>query len=314
MTWKNYDPVERMPFLYKGLVPDEGVLIPTTDEVAWEHFHTHRWVYNRLDIAESQGLPCGLIPVPPSEFPVVVKPLHNLFGGGLGARVIHTMEEYEAITDPGLFWAPYQFGEHYSIDFILQEGKIVEMFTFRGEKLQFGSFDYWELIQDDDDLLELLEPWVEEFMYPYTGCLNVEVIGDYIIEAQLRMGDIDRLGDHQLMSAIHKLYNTGEWEYRRNSDTPETFFLAALFGQSGKDFDIDITLFDYIVDGELLYYQFDDSDAYHANPSHGNRVAIFCDDSWDNVAWARNIAIAMTKPEINGLYVQPLKDYVELSV
>ena len=314
MTWESYNPVDKLGHLYGDSVRDDGVLIPTTDDVAWQHYHTHRWVYNRLDIAESQGLPCGLIPVKPKEFPVVVKPLHNLFGGGIGARVIHNIKEYEAITDPGLFWAPYQFGEHYSVDFILQDGKIVEMFTFRGEKLQFGAFDYWELIQDDDDLLELLEPWVEEFMYPYTGCLNVEVIGDYIIEAQLRMGDIDRLGDSQLMQAIWELHNTGEWNYRRNEETPTEFYLAALFGQTNKTFEIDFKLFDYIVGDALVYYQIDDPNMYHTNPLHGNRVAIFCDYEWDNVAWARNICAAMTKPEIDGRYLQPLKDYVELSI
>jgi hypothetical protein len=234
-------------------------------------------------------------------------------GGSINAKVAHNLEDYYKIVDPGSFWSPFHFGDHYSIDLILKDGQIVEMFSFHGEKLQFGAFDYWELIQDDDDLLELLEPWIDEFMYPYTGCLNVEVIGDYIIEAQLRMGDIDRLGDIQLMSAIHKLYNTGEWEYRRNGDTPETFFLAALFGQKGKEFDIDIALFNYIVDGELVYYQFDDVDEYHANPMYGNRVALFCDDSWENVEWARNIAIAMTKPDIDGRYVQPLKGFVELT-
>ena len=51
MTWKAYDPVERMPFLYEGTVPTEGTIIPTTDEVAWEHWTHHRWVYNRLEIA-----------------------------------------------------------------------------------------------------------------------------------------------------------------------------------------------------------------------------------------------------------------------
>jgi hypothetical protein len=46
---------------------------------------------------------------------------------------------------------------------------------------------------------------------------------------------------------------------------------------------------------------------------YGNRVALFCDDSWENVEWARNIAIAMTKPDIDGRYVQPLKGFVELT-
>ena len=140
------------------------------------------------------------------------------------------------------------------------------------------------------------------------------MIGDYIIEAQLRMGDIDRLGDAQLMCAIHKLYNTGKWEYRRNSDTPESFFLAALFAQPNKIFNIHFDLFDYIVGNELVYYQIDDPNTYHTNPPHGNRVAIFCDYEKDNVIWARNIAAAMFKPDIDGKYLQPLIGYKELQL
>ena len=52
MTWKNYDPIDKM-HLYKGVVPTEGVTIPTTDDIAWEHFRHYRWIYNKLEIAES---------------------------------------------------------------------------------------------------------------------------------------------------------------------------------------------------------------------------------------------------------------------
>jgi len=314
MTWGSYNPVEKLYHLYGENVRDDGVLIPTTDDVAWKHYSFHRWVYNKLEIAETQGLSCGLVPTEPTEFPVVVKPVFNLFGGSINASVCHNMDEYRKITDPGLFWSPYHFGEHYSLDLILQDGQIKEMFTLRGEKLQFGAFDYWELVNDDDDLLELVEPWVDEFMEGYTGCLNLEVIGDYIIEAQLRMGDIDRLGDHELMHAIWNLHNNHEWVYKRNDYTPQTFYLAALFAQPNKSFNIDFTLFDYIVGDALLYYQIDDPKMYHTNPPHGNRVAIFCDYDWDNVSWARNICAAMMKPDIDGRYLQPLKDYQELSV
>ena len=313
MTWMNYNPTTKMPHLY-STVSNEGSLIPTTDDIAWEHFRYYRWVYNKLEIAESQGLSCGLVPTIPDQFPVVVKPVFNLMGGSINAKVAHNLEQYQKIVDPGSFWSPFHFGEHHSIDLILKDGQIVEMFSFHGEKLQFGAFDIWSLNDDetDDELLELVEPWVEEFLVGHTGCLNLEVIGDYIIEAQLRMGDIDRFGDAQLMSAIHKLYNTGKWEYRRNSDTPESFFLAALFAQPNKIFNINFELFDYIVGNELVYYQIDDPEMYHTNPPHGSRVAIFCDYEQDNVIWARNIAAAMFKPDIDGKYLQPLTGYKEL--
>jgi len=315
MTWKTYNPVQRMSFQYEGLVRDDGVTIPTTDEVAWQHHANHRWIYNKLNVADSQGLACGIVPTEPTEFPVVVKPIYNLMGGSINVQVCHNMEEYNKIVDPGCFWSPFHFGDHHSIDLILLDGKIVEMFSFHGEKLQFGAFDLWSLNDDetDDELLELVDPWIEEFMSGYTGCLNLEVIGDYIIEAQLRMGDIDRFGDHELMQAIWTLHNEHRWEYKRNEWTPTEFYLAALFAQPHKHFNINFDLFDYIVGDALVYYQIDDPDMYHTNPPHGNRVAIFCDYELDNVVWARNICAAMMKPDIDGKYLQPLTGYEELS-
>ena len=315
MTWETYNPVQRMFSHYEGQVRDDGVLIPTTDEVAWKHHWQHRWIYNKLEVAQSQGLACGIVPTEPTEFPVVVKPIYNLMGGSINVQVCHNMEEYNKIVDPGCFWSPFHFGDHHSIDLILLDGKIVEMFSFHGEKLQFGAFDLWSLNDDetDDELLELVDPWVEEFMSGYTGCLNLEVIGDYIIEAQLRMGDIDRFGDHELMQAIWTLHNEHRWEYKRNEWTPTEFYLAALFAQPHKHFNINFDLFDYIVGDALVYYQIDDPDMYHTNPPHGNRVAIFCDYELDNVVWARNICAAMMKPDIDGKYLQPLTGYKELS-
>ena len=313
MAWKNYDPKEQMPDHYSNL-KQHGVIIPTTDDVAFKRYKIWRWLYNKFEVAERQGLECGLIPQTPTEFPVVVKPVYNLMGGSINASVIHNMEEYNKLTDPGLCWTPFHFGEHYSLDIILLDGKIVEMFAFRGEKLQFGAFDYWELDNNDDDLLELVTPWVEQYLYGYSGCLNVEVIGEYIIEAQLRMGDIDRLGDPHLMKAIWKLYNEDVWEYQRNYATPETFYLAALFAQPHKTFNLNIELLDYILGESLTYYQIDDNSKYHENPPHGNRIAIFCDNEWENVEWARNICAAMVKPEIDGRYLQPLEGYVELTI
>tara|TARA_Y100001937_G_C7132050_1_gene338099 strand:- start:2794 stop:3750 length:957 start_codon:yes stop_codon:yes gene_type:complete len=315
MSWEAYDPIRKMATHYEGQVRDDGVLIPTTDEVAWKHYWQHNWIYNKLEVAESQGLDCGIVPTEPTEFPVVVKPIYNLMGGSINVQVCHNMEEYNKIVDPGCFWSPFHFGEHQSLDLILLDGKIVEMFSFHGEKLQFGAFDLWSLNDDntDDDLLELVEPWVNEFMSDYTGCLNLEVIGDYIIEGQLRMGDIDRFGDHELMQAIWTLHNEHRWEYKRNVWTPTEFYLAALFAQPNKHFNINFELFDYIVGDALVYYQIDDPNMYHTNPPHGNRVAIFCDYELDNVIWARNICAGMMKPDIDGKYLQPLTGYKELS-
>ena len=58
----------------------------------------------------------------------------------------------------------------------------------------------------------------------------------------------------------------------------------------------------------------DDPNLYHCNPAHGVRVALFCDDSWDAVSRARNLVVALMKPDIDGRYVDCLQDYEELRI
>ena len=314
MSWKNYDPVLQLPHLYDGEVSTDGVVIPTTDDVAYDHFKDFRWAYNKMTICHTQKIPHGPIGTQPTEYPICVKPIINLFGGSLGSVVCKTEEEYRSLTNPGVFWSRYAMGDHYSIDYIILDGHIMKSFAFLGHKLQHGSFDYWELAKLPLDVEDILADWIYNNFLGYTGCLNVEVIGTQIIEAQLRMGDIDRFGDHELMQAIHTLYNDNVWSYEENEYTPKTFYLAALFAQKDIKFTINKRLFDYSIGNQLIYYQFDDPDLYFTNPEHGNRVALFCDSDFDSVIAARNIAIEMISPDIDGKYLSPLSGYLELSI
>jgi len=314
MSWKNFDPVTSLSHLYEGYVKSDGVVIPTTDEVAYESFKDFRWVYNKMTVCHSQGLPYGPIGTSPTEYPVCVKPIINLFGGSLGSIVCKTEEEYRSIVNPGVFWSRYAMGDHYSIDFLLLDGVIMKAFAFKGHKLQHGSFDYWELIDLPLDVEDAVCDWIYANFLGYSGCLNIEVIGTQIIEAQLRMGDIDRLGDHELMQAIWTLYNENTWNYTENDFTPNTFYIAALFAQKDTKFTINMNLFDYVIGQQLTYYQIDDPDLFFTNPDHGNRVAIFCDTDLDTAMMARNIAIEMLSPDIDGRYLSPLEGFLDLSV
>ena len=44
--------------VYKNLNIDD-VIIPTTDDAAWEYFSYHRWVYDRLLLADINDISCG---------------------------------------------------------------------------------------------------------------------------------------------------------------------------------------------------------------------------------------------------------------
>ena len=152
MPWKNHNPIESMPQYYKNYVSDWGVDIPTTDEAAYSHpdFSNYRIFYNKMHVCETQNIPNGPIGTNPIQYPIILKPVFNLRGGGMESQVVHNREQYESTQLTSLFWSPYVMGEHYSIDLILRKGEIVDHYCIRGEKLQHGMFDYWELIECPD--------------------------------------------------------------------------------------------------------------------------------------------------------------------
>lgn len=310
MPWKTYNPKIAMPAAYKSL-SDWGLTIPTSDEVAWITNPKHNWVYNKLSIAKSQNLPCGPLGTYPTEYPVIVKPIMNLDGGGVGAVVCHNIQEYESVKHlAGYFWSRYLFGTHYSVDLIILNGEIQLDITFIGEKLQLGLFDYWYLDKTPASVFVSLQEWVSKHLSDYTGCLNVEVLDNSIIEAHLRFGDLDRLGDTGLLESIHSLYNAKKWVY--NESLPTSFYIAALFGQPNTNFTINQTLSNYLFK-DLTYFQIDFVDQNRmGSPNNGQRLAIFCGHSLEAVTEARNVAIALITPSIHGKYTDVLTNYINL--
>lgn len=312
MPWKNHNPINLM-YNYYRKVSDWGIDIPTTDDFAYTYpaFKNYKKFYNKMHICETQDIPHGPIGTEPTQYPLVMKPIINLYGGGVGSFVVHNKEQYDTVNFPGLFWSPYEIGEHYSFDLIVCNGVVVDHYCMRGEKLQHGMFDYWELVESSEQTFKTLYNWVENNFSGYTGCLNVEVINDTIIECHLRMGDIDRFGDEELMEAIHVLYNVGKWTYDGQRTTD--FYMAALFSQYGQSFSINTNLCDEVFD-YLIHYQIDNPDFYAVNPPTGQRLAIFCGTSLEEVTDARNIAIALFTPDIDGKYTDALTNYRNLRI
>ena len=64
------------------------VLISTEDSDSWTWYPTHRWVYDKVAVALSQGLEAAPHGVEPKGFPVFSKPITNLKGMGVGSRVL----------------------------------------------------------------------------------------------------------------------------------------------------------------------------------------------------------------------------------
>lgn len=191
------------------------VAIPTDDPDAWELYPAHRWVYDKLRIAESQGLCAGPHGVLPPGYPVFSKPIINLKGMGVGSRTIRSAAEMDEAYRPGHLWMPLLDGPHVSTDCAVVDGDMKWLRHATGEPLGLGMFRHWTIHADvQDDLRLYLSRWIARHMGRYTGMLNFETIGGRIIEVHLRFADqwCDLYGSGWV-EALVRLYAEGRWHY-----------------------------------------------------------------------------------------------------
>lgn len=231
--------LERDPwrFQYFEHVPcPEHVTIPTDDPDCWLLYPEYRWVYDKLRIAETQGIEAGPHGVMPRSFPVFSKPMVNLRGMGMGSRVIGSAEEMAHLYQPGHMWMPLLAGDHVSTDCAIVTGRIMWCRHATGVPWPEGMFRFWTVHAGRMPALEAyLEAWAARHMRDYTGMLNFETIGNAIIEVHLRFADqwCDLYGEGWV-DALVELYADGSWNFadagRRDG------FSVPLFALHGHDY------------------------------------------------------------------------------
>ncbi len=230
---------ERDPWRYQFFenvqCPDD-VLIPTDDIDAWPWYPEHNWIYDKLKIAQSQGLASGPHGAAPPGYPVFSKPITNLKGMGVGSRVMATPEEMEEHAAPGHFWMQLLQGPHLSTDCAIVKGRVEWMRHATGIPASEGMFKFWTLhVEVIPELADYLTRWVGKNMPAYTGMMNFETIGGKIIEAHLRFADqwCD-LNGKGWIEALVNLYTNGNWRYK--DDDRRVGYSIPLFARHHTNF------------------------------------------------------------------------------
>ena len=212
------------------------VHIPTDDVDGYRFNPRHRWIYNKLMVAKSQSLDCGLPDETPLRYPVFSKPVVNLKGMGIGSSVINRPIELKSKCPAGNFWTTYLAGDHVSSDFAVVNGHAVWCRHTLGIPAGGGTFDYWVVEASPRPNLErYCRRWIRNFMSDYTGMLNLETIGGRIIEAHLRFTDQwpDLYGDGWL-DAVVELYRFGSWHF--DDSNRSDGYSIVLFGQHNRTY------------------------------------------------------------------------------
>lgn len=194
--------------------PDD-LEIPTDDPDCWRLYPEHRWLYNKLEVAATQGLDSGPHGIAPPTFPVFSKPIYNLRGMGVGSRVIRSAQEYERLYAPGHMWMHLLEGEHVSTDAAVLEGEPLWWRHVTGVPLAGGMFDRWIVEAEPRPGLEsAIGTWIRRHLRGYSGLVNFETIGGVIIEAHLRFSDQwpDLYGRGWVESVV-ELYRSRRWTF-----------------------------------------------------------------------------------------------------
>ena len=208
--------------------------IPTEDSDAWTWNPKHRWVYDKIAIAQSQGLQAGPHGVTPPFFPVFSKPIVNLRGMGIGSRIMSDEADYRRYSTPGHMWMPLLEGKHVSSDVAVADGVPRWWRHVTGKPAGEGTFDLWTVHAEADPAIEKrCGDWIRKHLADYTGMLNLETIEGTIIEAHLRFSDQwpDLYGTGWV-EALVRFYQTRKWEYsdRNRRDG----FSVVLFGPKDR--------------------------------------------------------------------------------
>jgi hypothetical protein len=209
--------------------------IPTEDSDSWQWYPAQRWIYDKLAVALSQQLDAGPHGTPVPRFPVFSKPIVNLKGMGVGSRVLASQADYDRHYTPGHFWMTLLDGRHVSSDVAVVDGAPRWWRHVTGKPAGEGTFDHWIVHAEPDAGIEAYcGAWVRKNLAGYTGMLNLETIGEKIIEAHLRFADQwpDLYGPGWV-DAVVGLYENHRWDFC-DDDRCEGYSVVLFGAQDGR--------------------------------------------------------------------------------
>ena len=91
-----------------------------------------------------------------------------------------------------------------------------------------GKFNYWKSTKKL--IPQFINTFISDIFSDYTGCLNIETIGDTMIECHLRMGDIDLFPTLDILNGIIHVYNNNKYDW--NINLKDVYFFPIWFSKN----------------------------------------------------------------------------------
>ena len=164
----------------------------TFDAQAYRQLPGFRFVYDKLWVAETQGLPCGTLESlrddSDVEYPIFIKPRWGHLTAS--SRNCYKITQASGLTPylgfSDMMWSSYVDGREGMTDFLMLEGRIVFQLTYVYSEEQRGSVEVWKYITTETECPPHIRRWVEKHVPNHTGFVNVQYRSDKIIEVGMR--------------------------------------------------------------------------------------------------------------------------------
>lgn len=190
------------------------------DKDIWEIVDSEDlWLFDKLILSKKLGYMCGPAGVtPPKTGPYIVRPCVNYRMMSAGASIEYLSDQFDNLekVPHGYFWCELFKGRHLSFDYKNSKQELaVEGFKHNN----FKRFLYWRKVSDEFVLPDFLLNISKKYEW-----LNVEVIGNKIIEVHLRPNDDFRFHDGNIVVPV--------WQ-DEYIDKTKTFYESKATGRKG---------------------------------------------------------------------------------
>jgi len=209
--------------------------LPRFDAQAYRLNKEYRFVYDKLFIAQSQGMRCGTLEslrTDTPDFPIFIKPRygHKTASSKYCYKIASRAELEPHFSKPDMMWSEFVNATEGMTDFVLVDGEIVYQLSYKYSEKQLGFADVWKLISSDLQPPSEIVDWVGKHMQGYTGPLNVQYRDVKIIEVGMRFARsgmyIESAQNHDLVDAINRMWETKSWDHRADNKLRITPFYS----------------------------------------------------------------------------------------
>ena len=251
------------------------------DVEAYIEYPKYNIIYDKFWLSKSQNMICGPMGVYPSKYPIIFKPIINLYGMSRSFKKINNSEEYDKYNKDGLFWQTYFEGAQICLDIIVNKGKILFYNALCSVKGIDGSFEYHYTDKNYSISKKILQ-WIYTHLGEYQGSLNLEIIDDTIIEAHLRLNGDFHCYDINFCKQLHSFFESDfDPSLKINYNIPELFLFPIFLERK----DIDKLQINKIIKIQKMLHKSNTVKTYYFNKidtvSQGNLLRIIYFDSYD---------------------------------